>query len=187
MDRVNKHPITTKTLVVASLFVGINIILSRVGAIMLFGGSVRLSFGNIPLILSGLLLGPAAGLMTGIVSDVLGFLINPFGAAFHPGFTLSAGLTGLIPGLIMSNSLRKGKSRYNFANVVVANLLVYIFVAGLLNTFWLVQLLGTGFWVLFPARLVSHGIITVINIALTFPLLKSFQRAHIFPETLLHI
>lgn len=186
MGSSNTHPLSTKTLVVASLFVGINIVLSRVGAIMLFGGSVRLSFGNIPLILSGLLLGPAAGFMTGIVSDVLGFLINSFGAAYHPGFTLSAGLTGFIPGLVMAWSIRKGKSRYSFVNVVTANLMIYILVAGLLNTWWLVHLLGTGFWVLFPARLISHGIITAVNIALTYPLLKSFQKANIIPETLLH-
>ena len=186
MGSSNTHPLSTKTLVVASLFVGINIVLSRVGAIMLFGGSVRLSFGNIPLILSGLLLGPAAGFMTGIVSDVLGFFINSFGGAYHPGLTLSSGLTGFIPGLVMARGLRKGKSRYSLANVVTANLLVYVFVAGLLNTVWLTHLLGTGFWVLLPARLFSHGIITTVNIALTYPLLRSFQKSNIIPETLLH-
>jgi hypothetical protein len=89
MIRSNGFHLQPKSLVLASFFVGINIVLSRIGAIMLFGGSVRLSFGNVPLILSGLLLGPAAGFMTGIVSDLLGFLINSHGGAYHPGFTLA--------------------------------------------------------------------------------------------------
>ena len=174
--------LTTKTLVLSSFFVGINIILSRVGAVMLFNNSVRLSFGNIPLILSGLLLGPAAGLMTGVVSDVLGFLINSHGGAYHPGFTISAGLTGLIPGMIMVWSMRHGKSRYSLTSVILANVLVYLLISGLLNTLWLTHLLGTGFWVLFPARLTSHGIITVINTALTYALMKSFQRSNMIPD-----
>lgn len=174
---------TTKTLVLASFFVGINIVLSRMGAIMLFNNSVRLSFGNVPLILSGLLLGPAAGLMTGVVSDVLGFLINSHGGAFHPGFTLSAGLTGLIPGLLMVWSLRHGRSRYSLTNVIAANVLVYLLVSVLLNTLWLTHLLGTGFWVLLPARVASHGIVTVINTGLIYVLVKSFQRSNLVPDS----
>jgi riboflavin transporter len=135
MTQSSRFHLSTKALVLASFFVGINIVLSRVGAIMLFNSSVRLSFGNIPLILSGLLLGPAAGLMTGVVSDILGFLINSHGGAYHPGFTLSAGLTGLIPGLIMVWSLRNGKSRFSLSNVILANILIYLLISGLLNTY----------------------------------------------------
>ncbi len=184
MTQSNGFHLTTKTLVLASFFVGINIVLSRVGAIMLFNSSVRLSFGNIPLILSGLLLGPAAGLMTGVVSDILGFLINSHGGAYHPGFTVSAGLTGLIPGLIMVWSVRHGKSRYSLTNVILSNVLVYLLISGFLNTVWLTHLLGTGFWVLFPARLASHGIVTVINTALAYALMKSFQRSNMIPDSL---
>ncbi len=175
--------LSTKSLVIASFFVGINIVLSRVGAIMLFNSSVRLSFGNIPLVLSGLLLGPVAGLMTGVVSDVLGFLINSHGGAYHPGFTISAGLTGLIPGLIMIWSASIGKSKFSLTNVILANVLIYLFISGFLNTVWLTHLLGTGFWVLFPARLASHGIVTIINTALTYALVKSFQRSNIISDS----
>ncbi|MEN1762121.1 folate family ECF transporter S component [Anoxynatronum sibiricum] len=187
MVQSNGFRISTKALVLASFFVGINIILSRVGAIMLFNNSVRLSFGNIPLVLSGLLLGPAAGLMTGIVSDLLGFLINSHGGAYHPGFTLSAGLTGLIPGLVMLWSVKVGKSRFSLLNVVVANLLVYLLISGLLNTIWLTHLLGTGFSILFPARLASHGIVTIINTVLTYALVKSFQRSNLVPASVLSL
>jgi len=184
MTQSKGFQLSTKSLVLASFFVGINIVLSRVGAIMLFNNSVRLSFGNIPLILSGLLLGPAAGLMTGIVSDLLGFLINSHGGAYHPGFTISAGLTGLIPGLIMAWSLRQGKSRFRLTNVILANIIVYLLISGFLNTLWLTHLLGTGFWILFPARLASHGIVTVVNTLLTYALIKSFQRSNLVPESI---
>jgi ECF transporter S component (folate family) len=164
--------LSTKSLVLASLFVGINIILTRLGAIMLFNNTVRLSFGNIPLVLSGLVLGPIPGFLTGAVSDLLGFLINSHGGAYHPGFTISAGLTGAVPGIIMMF-----RERARLFEIVSSNIIIYLFVSGALNTLWLTQLMGTGFWVLLPARLVSNIPITVINIIITFSVVKSLSKA----------
>lgn len=164
--------LSTKSLVLASLFVGLNIILTRLGAIMLFNNTVRLSFGNIPLVLSGLVLGPIPGFLTGVVSDVLGFLINSHGGAYHPGFTISAGLSGAIPGIIVM--FRK---KVDLFEIVSSNLMIYFLISGAMNTLWLTQLMGTGFWVLLPARLVSSIPITVVNIVITYALVKSLTKA----------
>ncbi len=172
---MTKKRIETRTLVLAALFVGINIILSRLGALMLFNNTVRLSFGNVPLILSGLVLGPIPGFLTGVSSDILGFLINSHGGAFHPGFTLSAGLTGAIPGVIMLFY----KKEVSLSLIVVANLLVYFLISGLLNTLWLTHLMGTGFAVLLPARLISNILITIVNIVLIYAVMKSLSRTNL--------
>ena len=164
--------LSTKSLVLASLFVGLNIILTRLGAIMLFNNTVRLSFGNIPLVLSGLVLGPIPGFLTGVVSDILGFLINSHGGAYHPGFTISAGLSGLIPGIIVM--IRK---RVDLLEIVSSNLMIYFLISGAMNTLWLTQLMGTGFWVLLPARLISNIPITIVNIVITYALVKSLNKA----------
>jgi hypothetical protein len=37
--------------------------------------------------------------------------------------------------------------------------------------------MGTGFWVLLPARLVSNIPITVVNIIITFSVVKSLSKA----------
>jgi len=182
MFLTNSGRISTKVLVMASFFVGINIILSRIGAIMLFNNSVRMSFGNVPLIISGIILGPLAGLMTGVVSDLLGFLINSHGGAYHPGFTISAGLTGLIPGLIVLAGARFGFQKFSLSTVVASNVLVYLLISGFFNTLWLTHLLGTGFWVLFPARLASHGLVTVVNTMLVYAVVKSFQKTNLVPD-----
>jgi len=182
MFLTNSGRISTKVLVMASFFVGINIILSRIGAIMLFNNSVRMSFGNVPLIISGIMLGPLAGLMTGVVSDMLGFLINSHGGAYHPGFTISAGLTGFLPGLIAVAGARFGFQKFSLATVVASNVLVYLLISGFLNTLWLTHLLGTGFWVLFPARLASHGLITAVNTMLVYAVVKSFQKTNLVPD-----
>lgn len=181
MFLTNTGRISTKVLVMASFFVGINIILSRIGAIMLFNNSVRMSFGNVPLIISGIMLGPLAGFLTGIVSDLLGFLINSHGGAYHPGFTISAGLTGLIPGFVALLGTRFGFQKFSLPTVISSNLLVYFLISGFLNTVWLTHLLGTGFWVLFPARLASHGLVTIVNTMLVYAVVKSFQKTNLIP------
>ena len=186
MIRSKSNRIDTKTLVFASFLVGINLILTRVLVFMMVDGSVRASIGNIPLILSGLLLGPLAGLMTGIVSDLVGFLLNSHGFPFHPGFTLSSGLTGFIPGIVVLIGSHFGKNRYSLANVITANLVVYLLVSGLLNTWWLTHIIGTGFWVLLPVRLASHGVITFINTLLIYALVKSFQRTGLVSDNALN-
>ncbi len=170
---ISSNRLSTKSLVLAAIFVAMNIILSRLGAIMLFNGSVRFSFGNIPLILSGLVLGPGAGAMTGGIADLLGFFINSHGGAFHPGFTLSSVLTGTIPGIVMFLSPTKKSS---LLNVAVSNISILIIVSLLLNTYWLSQLQGNAYLVLLPARAATSIIITVLNILITYPLVKSLEK-----------
>ena len=67
--------------------------------------NIRLGFGEIPVILSGIMLGPVYGAITGALADLIGYPFNPMGPYF-PGFTLSSALTGLLPGL-MSLLFRK--------------------------------------------------------------------------------
>jgi len=178
-EPITSNRISTKSLVLAAIFVSMNIILSRLGAIMLFNGSVRFSFGNIPLILSGLILGPVVGAMTGGISDLLGFFINSHGGAFHPGFTLSSILTGTIPGLVMLLSPTKRSSLFN---VVISNISILIIVSLVLNTYWLSQLQGNAYLVLLPARAATSIIITVLNILITYPLIKSLEKAGVISD-----
>lgn len=117
----------TKVLVSCGLLSGISIILTRFFSYMipLAGFPVlRIGFGDIPVIISGMVFGPIAGALTGAVSDVLGFLINPMGDVYIPGMTISAALRGLLPGLIYL-TIKKHKININFhiINVVCSILM----------------------------------------------------------------
>ncbi|KAB3528804.1 folate family ECF transporter S component [Alkaliphilus serpentinus] len=168
---ITQSRLSTRKLVMASLLAGLTIILTRYGSIMLAGGTIRLGFGNLPVILSGILLGPIGGALTGIVGDLLGVLVLSQGG-FHPGFTLSAALTGFIPGLVVALNHKK---KFSFLNIVLANLLVYLVISLGLNTLWLTQLIGKSFFVLLPARGLAQGIVTVITIFLIYFLSKFFK------------
>ena len=63
-----------------------------------FSEIVRISFENLPVILAGMLLGPLAGAMTGVVADLVG--CAAYGYAINPLITLGAGAVGLVAGLV---------------------------------------------------------------------------------------
>lgn len=119
---------STKNIVSCGLLAGISIILTRVFSYTIpIAGfpALRIGFGDIPVIISGMLFGPVAGALTGTVSDVLGFMINPMGAFYIPGMTISAALRGFIPGLFYwAVKNNKIKLNFHFINIIFSILMV---------------------------------------------------------------
>ncbi len=157
----------TRVLVKAAFLTAISIVLTRFlyYFIPLAGGlpAIRLSFGEVPIMMSGMLFGPVVGGITGLASDLIGVLINPQGA-FHPGFTLSSILWGLIPGLIFILFRRKKKydAIYSVVNISVTVTICFIIISLGLNTLWLASMFGKGFMILLPGRVIS----SIVNIPL---------------------
>lgn len=120
MENITKSRwMTTSVLVKAGLLAGLSIVFTRVFSFMIpLAGlpALRIGFGSLPITLAGILFGPLVGGAVGTVADLIGFLINPMGGAYFPGFTLSSALNGIIPGLVFA-WMRKRKHSINF-NVV---------------------------------------------------------------------
>jgi ECF transporter S component (folate family) len=92
-----------RKITLSALLVSISIMLTRFfGIVIPLGGypSLSLDLGSVPILLSGIVLGPIFGGIVGLSSDALGFFINSRGGVFHFGFMLNSILTGVIPGLI---------------------------------------------------------------------------------------
>lgn len=141
---------TTKNMLLLALFAAISIILTRFLSFylpILAVNTVRISLGNIPIVLAGLLLGPLAGAATGIVADVIGAVfLSPLG--YFPGFTLTACLVGFIPGLLkprFSNSLK-------FSSILIIVYITEIITSILLNTLWLHMTMGVNYFALLIPR-----------------------------------
>ena len=62
-------------------------------------GSIRITFENLPIILSGIFFGPLAGFLTGICADLVSTSISHYGiGGLNPIITLGAGAVGLVSG-----------------------------------------------------------------------------------------
>lgn len=143
--------LNTRTATNLGLLVALSIVFTRfLGAMIPVGGtmSLRISFGEIPLMLAGILFGPAAGALAGVTSDLIGFIINSHGGPYFPGFTLTAALTGIIPGVLL---YRKWTS-FSILELAFVVLFTDVITGMLLNTYWLTLMMDTGFFVLLPPR-----------------------------------
>jgi len=85
--------VSAKQLAYISLFIALTILLTRY-----YNFHIKfITFSGFPIILAGIYLGPASGALVGVVSDVVGYLLNSRGKPFFPGFTLTAALSGFLP------------------------------------------------------------------------------------------
>lgn len=152
--------ISTKVLVSSAILAAISIILTRFFSIMLTE-NLRIGLGTLPIMLSGLMFGPFAGAISGIVADLVGVMINPMGT-YHLGFTISSMLQGLIPGIV-SLFLMKEKNKLSLVNLLLSTALVYFGVHLLLNTLWLSQLQGVNYFTLLYIRVLKVVIEAVVT------------------------
>lgn len=166
----------TRTLVQVALLTAISIVLTRFFAVMVpIAGvlAIRLSFGEIPLILTGLLHGPWAGAVAGVMADLLGYSLFSAGGPFFPGFTLSAALTGLLPGVLLNPRQRRPLTLRSLAlAIIVTDVIVSLG----LNTLWLSLMYRKAIAVLLPARLLARAILVPIYIGIIYTLLRRQGR-----------
>lgn len=158
----------------AGMFIALNIILTRFFSYMVYIGglqAVRLSFGEIPLILSGIVLGPLYGGFTGALADLIGYPLNPQGPYF-PGFTLTAALAGLLPGLMG----RLVKKEWTWSSISIVVSVTTIITSLLLNTLWLNIMIGKAFAALLPPRIIACLILIPIYIIVIKLLLKHIRH-----------
>ncbi len=158
----------------AGLFIATSIILARffAGDILIGGLSVlRISFGPVPIFLSGILLGPVYGAITGALADVLGYLVKPLGPYF-PGFTINGALSGLIPGLLAS-FYNQNKSWWRLLLIIA---LTEAITSIMLTPLWLSMITGKAFIAFLPSNLLSRIFLIPIQVTLVKLILKYSVR-----------
>lgn len=156
--------ISVNSMVKASMLTGLSIILSRYFGLFITP-TMKFSFGSLPLMMAGMMLGPVHGGLAGLVADLIGVMINAGGVP-HLGFTLRSILTGMVPGFISAYCRKKGYS------LKVEVLLIVIFVFGINHMFltplWLSQLYGTPYLVLLATRAPKLLVDAILNYILLY-------------------
>lgn len=124
-----------------------------------FGEYLKINFAFLPLAMTGILFGPVAGCMAGMLTDLVGYLVNPT-AGFIPALMLITGLEGLIYGLVLYN-IRSERTYRTVIRVVAARFIVCALCNLTLNTLALYScgfISGESFGVVFGARIATNVI-----------------------------
>lgn len=169
--------LTTRDLTNAGLLVAMSIGLSRFAAVQIVSGTIRLSLGNIPIYVAGLLFGPGIGGLVGGVADLSGYLVNPFGAAFVPQITLAAVMRGVIPPLVIR--LFGNKTRFWQLKIFVAIIIAEIVAGAGLTTWGLAWLQNTPYLTVLTPRLLAMTVQVPIYAMATYVLTVALRAINL--------
>ncbi len=141
-----------KKIILAGLLLATTIVLSRFLSIKT--PIVVISFSFIPVMLSGILLGPWYTMLISGLADLIGALLFPFGAYFV-GYTISACLAGFIYGIFLQRKNNQSAKKL-ILNLILSCLGVLIVCNGVLNSLWIYITTKKAFWAILPTRLLKQ-------------------------------
>lgn len=135
--------LTTKTMVAGALLAAMAVIL-KYGSFTLL--DYRLTFYDIPLMITGIVFGPVVGAIVGFITD----WIYTVGMGYTIGlFTISSILWGLLPGLMLLVL-----KHINLKTIIIIVLVTSV-LAFLSNTMALYVMYGSGTLANLPARIIT--------------------------------
>ena len=155
-----------RRLVIISLLIGLNIVLSRLVSIS--NASFKISLSFITLVMAAYLYGPFYSCLVGGIGDLVGSLLFPIGT-YNPLFTLTAMLSGLVYGIFLHEKLK-------IKNIILSVLIDKLIVSLLINTFIISILFNASFKALFLTRLHTNIIMIIIEIVVIMSLEKFLMR-----------
>lgn len=168
---MEKNKITTEMLVIMSLMIALQIVLSKILSINI--SILRIGFGFLPIAILAILYGPLWAGIAYAIGDLIGAFIFPTGP-FFIGFTISSFLSGVILGVVLY------KKEVTFMRAFIASAILCLAINQILNTFWLTFLTGKLFKVLFPMRLLKEmfaiPIMTILIVVMDRTVVKSINR-----------
>lgn len=153
-----------KKIILAALLIAVGVVLGRFLSIKT--PILSISFSFIPIMLSGILLGPWWTMIIGGLIDLIGALLFPFGAYFV-GYTISSMLAGLIYGLLLFRKKKMSKKKF-LVRLIIAVLLVIVICNSVLNTLWIYITTKKAVAVLLPTRLLKQLIMLPIQVVVIF-------------------
>ena len=153
-----------KKIIIAGLLLATTIVFNRFLSIKT--PILVISFTYLPIMLSGIMLGPWWTMLIAGLADLIGALLFPFGAYFV-GYTITSLLTGFIYGLFLQRKDKFNTKKF-IINLIISSLIVLILCNSILNSLWINITAKKAFFVIFPTRLLKQLIMLPIQVLSVF-------------------
>ena len=94
------------------------------------GGLFRITFENLPIILSGIIFGPVVGGVVGVATDLISYLLS--NQIYPPNLvvTVGAAVIGLVSGLVSKYVVRKN----GYTRIILSTLLAHVLGSMIIKT-----------------------------------------------------
>ncbi len=163
-----------KKIILAALLLAVSIVLSRFLSIKT--PIVTISFSFVPIIFCAIWLGPKWTILVGILSDLIGAILFPFGS-FFIGYTITSAVAATIYGFLL---YKKQEDTYTDKQFILRLILAVCLVTVVcnigLNTLWLKITTGKAFFVLLASRLVKELVMVPIKVIMMAFLEKVLRK-----------
>lgn len=171
-----------RSMTVIGVLLAAAVVLDGFGSVRI-GEYLKINFAFLPLAMVGILFGPVSGAAAGLLTDLIGYLVNPIGG-FIPALVLITALEGFFYGAVLYR-LKAEKSVVVLIRIVLARLLVCTICNLTLNTLALYSfgfISAESFAAAFTARIATNIITFCLGsymmMAVLIPL-KHFYELHI--------
>ncbi len=141
-------------LTIVAVLIALDLALSAV--FIPVGDNLRIKFDFLTRAVIGMVGGPFLALSSGMIVDLLGYILHPSGAYF-PGYTLSAMLGSLTYALFFY------RAKPNILRIISAKLCVNLFVNVLLGSLWSLLIGKHGYLYYLSASVVKNSIMLPIE------------------------
>ena len=185
--------VSAQTITMSGMLIALGVILSFIR--LPISVVTEITFTGLPIAAGGYLFGPWIGFVIGALIDVCGFFAAPKGMYF-PGFTVSAGLVGMIYGLLLwrrwwqkkdgRNSLLRNGNKGLAVRAAAAHFLKTALISLCLNCLWLSMFFGMDFKAVVIASLPKELINFPVEVFLIICVIRLFMRIYPEEETLQH-
>lgn len=150
-----------RCLIITALFIALQIILDMFCRIQITQ-ELRIDFAFLGAACIGMLYGPSVGIIAGIVSDVLGYVLAQSPGGFFPGFTVTTMVAGLIYGCFLY------RKKITVVRCILTKLTVNVGCNILLNSLWFSLLNGQAMFAIIASRILKNVILLPIEIILLY-------------------
>ncbi len=160
MQKNNSRRFDTVTVTVAAMLTAISIVIGIFCKNFLnFGGGLfRVTFENLPIILSGIMYGPIVGGMVGVATDVVSYLLSS--QIYPPNLIVTAGCAavGVVSGIISRYVIKApGKKQ-----IILSGAFAHIIGSMIIKPIGLYTFYGMYVWVRIPLYMIIAPIEIVI-------------------------
>ena len=147
---------STKYLAIMAAMIAMKIVVASY--YLPLGDNLRVYVSFLLVALEACILGPVAGMVSGALSDILGFMIFPNGP-FFLGYTLTAMSSSLIYSLFLY------RTQITAARLASAKVLVNYLVNVLMGSLWSAILYSRGYWYYLVKSLIKNTLLLPFEIA----------------------
>ena len=114
-----------RALTLTAMFIAMSVVIGIFcKSVLNFGGGLfRVTFENLPVILSGIMFGPVMGAATGVLSDLISYLLSGQAYPINPIVTVGAGAIGLVSGIVAKYIVKKRGNMQFIASASAAHII----------------------------------------------------------------